>query len=193
MPQPELHIRAATVADIPFLSLIILEAITRSALDDKGALRAEREQLFERLCTVVQREDTLYSWRHGRLCELSDGTPIAGAVCYDGALYGPLRGRTFDLLRDVLDFDPSLMEDEAVFGQHYLDSLATLPPFRGMGAAGLLMHHWMTQARKLGLTPTLIVFPTNKHAIALYHKMGFRDDGAVFVFGEYYRRFVALP
>ncbi len=182
-------LRPATLNDAPFIAKVMIEAIHRDALQNDGSLKEEYQDTFRRVMPVVLRTDTLYSWKHTTIAEAEDGTPVAGIIAYEGKYYKELRCTTFALLSDLLDFDPAQMDDEAGPGELYIDSLATMPPYRGTGVGQALIRYWIEQAKEQGLTPTLAVSPENPRALALYERLGFRDAGPLFIFGENYRRF----
>ncbi len=182
-------LRPATLQDAPFIAKVMIEAIHRDTLLPDGTLKNEYQDLFLRVMPIVQRADTLYSWKHTTVAKTADGTPIAGIIAYEGKNYAELRQTTFALLADVLDFDPTKMDDEARPGELYIDSLATLPPYRGTGIGRTLLQYWIERATELELTTTLAVSPENPRALALYQRLGFRDAGPLFIFGENYRRF----
>ncbi len=182
-------LRPATPDDAPFIAKVMIEAIHRDTLLNDGALKSEYQDTFQHVLPVVLRTDTLYSWKHATITETQDGTPMAGIIAYEGKIYKELRHTTFALLADLLDFEPEAMDDEARPGELYIDSLATMPPYRGTGIGRTLLQYWIEAGKKQGLTPTLAVSPENPRALALYERLGFRDAGPLFIFGENYRRF----
>ncbi len=184
----DIHLRPATLADAPFLALVLMEAIRRDALLPDGSLKPELHATFRQIVPLARADDTLYSWRHGTIATLPDGTPVGGIIAYAGDRYRQLRLATFPRITDLLDFDPEQMEDEARPGEHYLDSLCVLPTHRGCGIGALLMQRWMQDAHSRHLIPTLAVYPDNEKAKALYRKMGFTEAGFMFIFGEDYLR-----
>ncbi len=186
-------LRPATPDDAPFIAKVMIEAIHRDTLQNDSTLKEEYQDTFLRVMPVVLRTDTLYSWKHTTIAEAEDGTPIAGVIAYEGENYKELRCTTFALLADLLDFDPEEMDDEARPGELYIDSLATMPPYRGTGVGRALLQHWIEKAQEQGLTATLAVSPANPRALALYERLGFRDAGPLFIFGENYRRFSFSP
>ncbi len=186
-------LRPATPEDAPFIAKVMIEAIHRNALLADGALKEEYHDTFLRVMPIVLRTDTLYSWKHTTIAQMEDGTPIAGIIAYEGKDYREMRHTTFALLADLLDFDPTQMDDEARPGELYIDSLATMPPYRGTGVGRTLLQHWIEKAQEQRLTATLAVSPENPRALALYERLGFRDAGPLFIFGENYRRFSFSP
>ena len=184
-------LRPATPADAPFVTLTLMEALTRDALHPDGTLKAEAADTHRRLTPITLRDDTLYSWRHTTLAVDESGTPVGGIIAYPGGLYDELQRTTFALIPDLLDFDPAQMDPEARPGEYYLDSLCVLPTHRGQGIGQLLLQRAIADARRKQLIPTLAVHPENLKAQALYARQGFRPAGHYFIFGEDYLRMQA--
>ena len=91
---------------------------------------------------LCRRDDVLYSYKHATLAKIGD-EPVGLILAYDGANYHPLRTRTFALLPAFAGMDVESMEDEAVAGEYYIDSLAVAPTQRGKGVgAALLPKPW---------------------------------------------------
>lgn len=181
-------LRPATPADAPFVTLVLMEALTRNALQPDGSLKPEAQDTHRRLVPVTLRGDTLYSFRHATLAVDEGGTPVGGIIAYPGGLYDELQRTTFALIPDLLDFDPAQMDPEARPGEYYLDSLCVLPGRRGLGIGGLLLQRAIADGQARGLLPTLAVHPENLKARALYARQGFRPAGRYFIFGEEYLR-----
>ncbi len=181
------ELSAATLADAPFLSMVLMEALSHDALQVDGTLKPSLTDTHRQMTALVERGDTLYSWHHGTVARIG-GVAVGGTIAYPGDEYHARRVTTFTLVRHLLQFDESGMEDEARSGEHYLDSLAVLPPWRGAGVARALLRGWMEQARACGLAPTLAVHPGNMRARRLYTEMGLHEAGLLFIFGEDYLR-----
>lgn len=184
-------LRPATPEDASFVTIVLMEALTRDALQADGTLKPEAVDTHRRLTPITLRDDTLYSYRHTVLAVDENDTPVGGIIAYPGGLYDELQRTTFALIPDLLDFDPAQMDPEARPGEYYLDSLCVLPTRRGHGIGQLLLQRAIADARALGLTPTLAVHPENLKAQALYARQGFRPVGRYFIFGEDYLRMQA--
>ncbi len=139
------------------------------------------------LTTLVERDDTLYYWRFGTIAEV-DGERAAASIAYPGAEYHRRRLISFNLAREAISFDTEAMEDESVAGELYLDTLAVMPAFRRHGLARTLLEHWLSSARRQGLTPTLACAKDNDRARRLYESVGLRNTADLFIFGEYYNK-----
>lgn len=184
-------LRPATPEDAPFVTTVLMEALTRNALQPDGQLTPEARDTHRRLTPITLRDDTLYSYRHATLAVDPCGTPVGGIIAYPGGLYNELQRTTFALIPDLLDFDPAQMDPEARPGEYYLDSLCVLPTSRGQGIGRLLLQRAIADAQARGLTPTLAVHPENLKAQALYARQGFRPAGRYFIFGDEYLRMQA--
>ena len=178
----------ATADDARFVARHVLEALHWHMYDEP--LNAEQHQAWDELTAVCLRDDVLYSYKHALLAKIGD-EPIGLILAYDGANYHPLRTRTFALLPAFAGMDVESMEDEAVAGEYYIDSLAVAPTQRGKGVGAALLAQAVAQAAQLGLRPTLLVDPDNPGARRLYEAGGFRESGAVTAFGQTYLRMQA--
>ena len=183
-----LHFSPATPDDARFVARHVLEALHWHMYDEP--LRTEQRQAWDELTAVCRREDVLYSYKHALLAKIGD-EPVGLILAYDGANYRPLRTRTFALLPAFASMDVESMEDEAVAGEYYIDSLAVVPALRGKGVGAALLAQAVAQATALGLRPTLLVDPDNPAARQLYTACGFRENGAVTAFGQTYLRMQA--
>lgn len=143
----------------------------------------EQIRLFGRVICV--RDDVLYSWRNTIIAEV-DGIPAGMITAYDGSRYHAMRQVTMDLVRQHLGVEFPGMEDEAIPGEYYLDSLAVMPFFRGKGIGRALLQHAIAEGCSLGLHVTLAVDPINTRAQHLYATLGFKPAGDLFIFGHTY-------
>lgn len=150
----------------------------------------EMQKCIARIC---EREDVLYSYKH-TIVAFEGDTPVGICLCYDGAKYHEMRKTTFPLFDELMhddadhqEMDLDNMQDEAVAGEYYMDSLAVWPEWRGRGIGMQLMQAQIEKARKLGFKKaTLLVDPENENAKRLYRKLGFVDDSEIYAFGQIY-------
>lgn len=150
----------------------------------------EHTRLFaEKIC---RREDVLYSWCNTLIAE-SAGKPVGMVTAYDGRYYRGWRETTLQLVREHLGVEFPGMEDEAVPGEYYIDSLAVLPAYRGQGIGRQLLQRAVAQGRALGLKVTLAVEYDNARAQHLYRSLGFEPDGNLFIFGHDYQKMAINP
>lgn len=178
-----LQFRNATVEDALFIARGFHTAML---LED-----VPEEQVRTFANNICVREDVLYSWRN-TLVAMVDGVPVGMLTAYDGAHYHEMRKVTMQLVKELLNIEFPGMEDEAVPGEYYLDSLAVLPEFRGQGIGRALLKRGITQGISLGLDVTLAVDPVNERAQRLYDSLGFCPAGDLFIFGHtYWKRRIA--
>lgn len=174
--------RPATQADLFFIARGFHMAMLMDADD------TERIQRFSD--AVCAEPGVLYS-PENTIIACVDGTPAGMITAYDGARYHAMRERTFQLVKERLGVEFPGMEDEAVAGEYYLDSLAVLPEYRGNGIGRLLLLRAIDHASELGIPKvTLAVDPENPKAQRLYESLGFRRGRDLFIFGHTYWQMV---
>ncbi len=199
-------LRSATIADAPFLATCLMEALGGQVMEHmlQGTVSPEEESVLRRLTALAQRDDTLYSWRcatiaydEAALIQRDDtldswrGAMLVGAtIAYDGGEYATRRAVTFTQTREQIPFDITAMEDESQAGEYYLDTLAVLPQYRRHGIARQLMLHWLAEAKRCQLRPTLTAAYDNAAALALYHSLGLRPARKIFIFGDWYMKMI---
>lgn len=176
-------VEPATSDDAAFVATVMAEAVGMPVMENG---RTPDENLTD----ICRRTDTLYSWQNAVIAKI-DGEPVGGLISYDGHGYHEVKVRTFGLVpKDMLEFDVDKMDDETGDGEYYLDSLAVLPQQRGHGIASLLLKYGVEKAREKHLLPILACDPANANALRLYTKIGFRQEGTMFIFGHEYMRMV---
>lgn len=179
----DITLRKATAADARFIA----EGFHTAMLYED----TPEEQLAAFAEHICLREDVLYSWRNTTIAEI-DGTPVGMVTAYDGRYYSDMRKTTMSLVKELLGIEFPGMEDEAVPGEYYVDSLAVLPAFRGMGIGRRLLEHAIGDGKSLRLTITLAVEKDNAKAQHLYRSLGFVPDGELFIFGHNYMKMKIL-
>lgn len=183
---PMIQIRDATPGDAPFIARVVLAGIDLCDLD--AALSDEQRDIYEHLIEICRMDDTLYSYRNTRIAE-TDGECVGALVAYDGARYAALREKTFGLVRQTSGMDLSQNAMETGPGEFYLDSMAILSDFRGVGIGKMLMRDRMDFAFRDGFQRvTLLVDKDKPHLQKYYESEGFAFSEEVFVFGSWYRK-----
>ncbi len=142
----------------------------------------EIARFAELICT---RDDVLYCAGNTLIAEYN-GEMAGMLTAYDGRYYHEMRERTMKLIKEYFDTEFPDMEDEAVEGEYYIDSLAVWPQYRGIGLGTALLERGIAEGLRLGLNVTLTVDPKNKNAQSLYASLGFERDGELFIFGKNY-------
>ena len=173
--------RNATIDDV----LFIARGFHMAMLYDD----ASDEQITNFAQNICVREDVLYSWRNTMIAEV-DGKPAGMLTAYDGRYYHEMRIRTMTLVKEHLGVEFPEMEDEAVAGEYYLDSLAIMPEYRDRGIGRKLLQRGIENGKALCLDVTLAVDPINDRAKKLYHTLGFKTSGTLFIFGHDYEKMI---
>lgn len=150
---------------------------------------ASEEQISNFARNICVRDDVLYSWRNTIIAE-ADGKRAGMLTAYDGRYYHDMRIRTMTLVKQHLEVEFPGMEDEAVAGEYYLDSLAVMPEFRGRGIGRKLLQEGIENGKTLHLNVTLAVDPINARAKKLYLSLGFKPSGTLFIFGHDYEKMI---
>ncbi|MCQ2076209.1 MAG: GNAT family N-acetyltransferase [Bacteroidaceae bacterium] len=150
---------------------------------------ASEEQISNFARSICIREDVLYSWRNTIIAETNNR--CAGMLtAYDGRYYHDMRIRTMSLIKQHLGIEFPGMEDEAVAGEYYLDSLAVMPEYRNRGIGRKLLRKGIENGKALCLNVTLAVDPINERAKKLYRSLGFSPSGTLFIFGHDYEKLI---
>lgn len=150
---------------------------------------ASEDQIQNFAQNICLQDGVLYSWRNTIIAE-ADGHRAGMLTAYDGQHYRAMRLRTMQLVKEHLGIEFPGMEDEAVAGEYYLDSLAVMPEYRGKGIGRMLLQHGIATGKELGLHVTLAVDPINDRAKRLYRSLGFQSAGTLFIFGHDYEKMI---
>lgn len=166
-------VRTAVVDD----AAIIARAVAM-AIGDEDALRNYcGEDYMAMLQEIACREATQYSWQYALVAEVDDRT-VGAVVGYDGAQLRTLREGTFRALKECIGRVPTIV-DETQAGEYYLDSVAVLPEYRGLGVGKRLIEAFCDRAFMAGYECVgLIVDMENPNAESLYASLGFKRVGS---------------
>ncbi len=163
----ELNIRKATINDAPLIAKVVAMAIGEEGT--KHYCGDEHQSVLEEIARL---ENSQYSYRNAIVAEV-DGIPAGAAVAYDGADLYAFRDVT---LKHILNRTGKThnIEDETDASEVYLDSIAVLPEYRGLGVGKKLLMALKEMAfneykKNLGL---LVDFE-NPDAERLYKSVGF--------------------
>lgn len=191
---PDIQIRKANRDDSSFIAAVVIEALGKNVLCHFPHMeKSDAAEIHSLMCKVVDRGDTLYSWRHALVAVDADGRQAGAIVSYAGDNYVAMRNTTFSLCTRFIDFDVKKMDLETVAGEYYLDSLAVHPDFRGKGIGRILLRQAMSVGASQGRTLVLACAPDNLNAKRMYESLGFRDKNHFFIFGEDYIRMTFIP
>ncbi len=171
----------ATPADASMIADAIMEAVGSEIVDSLAGdkTRADVHSVFERL---ARREDSQYSYLNTRIALMPDGAKAGVCISYDGNRLIELRRSFFEEAKRVFGWEISADEVDGLPGEtngeeFYLDSLATLPQYRGIGIGKALIADAAKKAAKAGLPLGLLVADHNDKARDLYESLGFKFVG----------------
>ena len=162
MESNDITIRKATLADAPFVGLAVLMALHYD----------ETHPMYNIFVELAGREDSQYSYRNALIAEVG-GEAVGAIVGYDGCRLHELREPLQRMVREQHGRELDI-EDETSAGEFYLDSLAVLPGYRGLGIGGSLLARARDTAFDAGFERVgLLVDVENPRAEALYSSLGF--------------------
>ena len=180
------QLRDATSDDAPFIARVVLAGI--DMLDIDAVLPDEQRAIYEHLMDICRMDDTLYSYLNTRIAEV-DGNRVGALVAYDGARYAALRAKTFGLVQQTSGMDLSRNAMETSPGEFYLDSMAVLSDYRGLGIGKMLMRDRMDYALRNGFQKVTLLVDKDKPRLQHYYQsLGFVFVEEMFVFGSWYNK-----
>ena len=183
---PIVQLRDASLDDAPFIARVVLAGI--DMLDMDAALPDEQRAIFEHLIKICRMDDTLYSYLNTRIAEV-DGNSVGALVAYDGACYAKMREKTFGLVQQTSGMDLSHNAMETGPSEYYLDSMAILSEYRGIGIGKLLMRDRVDFAFNNGFQKVTLLVDKDKPRLQRYYESeGFAFDEEMFVFGAWYNK-----
>ena len=184
----KIYIRDATLDDASFVARVVLAGI--DMLDIDAALPDEQRAIFEHLMDICRMDETLYSYLNTRIAKI-DGKPVGALVAYDGAHYARMREKTFGLVQQTSGLDLNRNAMETGPGEFYLDSMAILSDYRGIGIGKMLMRDRMDYALSSGFEKVTLLVDKDKPRLQQYYEsLGFVFSEEVFVFGDWYNKLV---
>lgn len=184
----KIQLRDATLDDAPFIARVVLAGI--DMLDIDAVLPDEQRAIFEHLIEICCMDDTLYSYCNTRIAEV-DGKPVGALVAYDGACYAKMREKTFGFVQQTSGMDLSRNAMETGPGEFYLDSMAILSDYRGVGIGKMLMRDRVDFALNNGFQKVTLLVDKDKPRLQQYYESeGFAFGGELFVFGSWYNKLV---
>ncbi len=163
----ELNIRKATKDDAPLIAKVVAMAIGEEG--SKHYCGDNHQSVLEEIARL---ENSQYSYKNTIVAEV-DGMPAGAAVAYDGADLYKLRDVT---LKHIFDRTGKMhnIEDETDATEVYLDSIAVLPEYRGLGIGKrLLLALKEIASKEHGKNLGLLVDFENPDAERLYKSVGF--------------------
>ena len=175
---PIITIRKASFEDASFVACCVLASVDLYDFKNDSI----EKDVAERVCGM---EDTLFSYRNARIAADS-GKPVGCLVSYDGARYAEARAVTFRIFAEAgRPMDDT--EFETGPGEYYIDSLAILPAYRGLGIGRELIYDAMEEARKNGLRQVGLIVECSKPLLRDYYaELGFIPVREMNAFGDRY-------
>ena len=185
---PIVQLRDATSEDAPFIARVVLAGIEMLDLD--AALPDNQRDLYDHLVGICRMDATLYSYRNTRIAEV-DGCAVGALVAYDGARYAKMREKTFGLVIQTSGMDLNHNAMETGPGEFYLDSMAILSDYRGVGIGKMLMCDRVDFALSNGFQKVTLLVDKDKPRLQRYYECeGFAFSEEMFVFGAWYNKLV---
>lgn len=175
-------IRNATKEDASLIADAILAAIGEELTAGLAGEEHTSEDVHDLFASLAEREDTQYSYLNSRIAITENGNPMGVCVSYDGAHLIRMRRPFFKEANSRLGWEMTLDEIDALPGEtepdeFYLDTLMTLPEYRGQGVASALIKDAKEKAIKTGKPLGLLCDIDNSRARRLYDSIGFRYCG----------------
>lgn len=180
----DISFREASLEDSELVAKCVLAAV------DLYDFKAECMQL-KHTTQICMREDTLYSFRHALIVSV-DGADAGCIISYPGEKYGQMRKQTFSLIaQHNPEINPEETGQETFPGEYYLDTMALMPQFRGLGLGVNILSRAIERGARLGYSKfSLIVAHTHPKLHTMYTRVGFRDHSELVFFGEMYTRMI---
>lgn len=177
-----MKITNATPEDASLIADAILEAVGPEITNNLAGQNNTIEDvhgIFQRLAAST---DSQYSYLNTRIARTEEEKPMGVCISYDGEDLKPMRRPFFDEANRVLGWGMTPEEVEALPGEtvddeFYLDTLMTLPQFRGKGVGRALIMDAKKKADHAGKPLGLLCDLDNDTARRLYHSVGFREHG----------------
>ncbi len=167
----EVIIRKATKDDVALIALVVAMAI-----GEDTAILYGGENYIDVFEEIALQEDSQYSYHNAFVAEI-DGDAVGAVIGYDGAKLYQLREVTLEVISKRTE-KQMVLSDETDATEFYLDSIAVLPEYRGLGVGAKLILAMKERAfneyeKNLGL---LVDFE-NPQAERLYRSLGFERAG----------------
>ncbi len=175
-------IETATPNDASLIADAILEAIGPDITGNLAGDNNTEQDVHSLFARLAARDDTQYSYLNSRIARDDNGDPMGVCISYDGARLKELRRPFFIEANHNLGWNITPEEVEALPGEtepdeFYLDTLMTLPSFRGKGVGRALIDDAAKKASKSGKPLGLLCDTDNTRARGLYESAGFRNIG----------------
>jgi ribosomal protein S18 acetylase RimI-like enzyme len=172
-----ISIQQAHKKDSAVIATMIMEAMNHECCQWFAGPEHTLSDFHKMMTSLVECEDSQYSYRNTLKAITKDGTIVGICVSYDGARLHELRKAFVSAALEAFGIDYSNMEDETQAGELYIDSLCVHQDYRHQGIATMLLKATIDKGQTMGLPTGLLVDVDNPGAEALYNKVGFRYEG----------------
>lgn len=175
-------IENATPDEASLIADAIIEAIGPELTAHLAGDTHTAKDVHDLFARLAARDDSQYSYRNSRIARDEDGEPMGICVSYDGADLKRLRRPFFAEANATFGWGMTDEEVEALPGEtepdeFYLDTLMTLPAYRGHGVGEALIRDAGRKAASSGKPLGLLCDTDNHRARRLYDRIGFKDRG----------------
>lgn len=172
----------ASKTDASLIADAIVAAIGDELADNLAGDNNTRQDVHDLFRRLAEREDTQYSYLNTRIALSDDDRPMGVCVSYDGADLMSLRRPFFEDAIETFGWNLSSEEIDSLPGEttpdeYYLDTLMTLPEYRGRGVARALIVDAASKAHRAGKPLGLLCDKENTQARGLYDAAGFAVVG----------------
>ncbi len=178
----KINITAATKQDSSLIADAILAAVGSDIVNRLAGSEHTERDIHDLFARLAAREDSQYSYLNSRIAKDENGSPMGVCISYDGADLKRLRLPFFKEANKTLGWKMTEEEIDNVPGEtsadeFYLDTLMTLPKYRGNGVASALIEDAKNKSRNAGKPLGLLCDEDNIRAEKLYTSMGFKKRG----------------
>lgn len=182
MKGEKMTIENANREDASLIADAIIEAIGQELTLHLAGENHTPEDVHDLFARLAARDDSQYSYLNSRVARNADGSPMGVCVSYDGAELKRLRRAFFEEANATFGWGLTAEEIEEIPGEtepdeFYLDTLMTLPAFRGRGVGEALIRDASEKAVATGKPLGLLCDTDNLRARRLYDRIGFTDHG----------------
>ena len=183
IPHIKMRLNCVKVVSSTLNHVELLAKVVCMALGEELAEKLRGGLGMDLIESVVSLPNSVYSYENALVALVND-KPVGAIISYDGARMEELRKPAFKLIKDSSGVEPQL-EPETKAGEYYLDSLAVLPEYRGMGVGRALIKAATERAFQMGFDKVgLLVDSSNPKAEQLYLELGFKRVNPTILLGH---------